>query len=160
MHIGRSIKGEAWLLAVSCASLCIATGVSCTSSTEPNTPIVPVYIERSLYETELQPLSSPGGMVCLIQPRSSGERLGYGGVLIVRSLVEEQFYAYDLACPYEAPKRTLLEIGDLDAYCPSCSSHYEVLYGSGAPTSGTSLSPLKRYRVQYLSISNQIRVTN
>lgn len=140
--------------------LLVASVTSCSSTTEPNTPVAPVYILRSLYEADLQALSSPGGMVRLTQPRAIGERLGYGGILLVRSLVEEQFYAYDLACPHEIPNVIQLEISDLDIFCPSCGSHYEVLHGSGAPLSGDARSPLRKYKTQYLSTTNQIRVTN
>lgn len=160
MRIGRSGKRGIWLVTVGYIALSMTIGVSCSSNTEPDTPVAPVYMERSLYETDLQPLSSPGGMVRVTRPRSSSEQLGYGGLLIVRSLIEEQFYAYDLACPYEAPRHALLELGDLDAYCPSCGSHYEVLYGSGAPSLGISRSPLRRYRVQYLGTSNLLKITN
>ncbi len=160
MRLPRPVGIASSLVLIGCTVLSIATGVSCSSSTEPGTPVAPVYLDRSLHESELQELASPGGMVRLVEPRSSGERLGYGGLLLVRSLVEEQFYAYDLACPHEAPQRSRLEVRELEALCLSCESRYEVVHGSGAPISGVSRSPLRRYRAQYIPASHRIVVTN
>ena len=51
-------------------------------------------------------------------------------------------WAFDAACPVERRADITLTIdpSTLDAVCPSCGSHYNVLNGAGGPLSGEALS--------------------
>lgn len=66
---------------------------------------------------------------------------GYGGVLLICG----QGYsgdvlplAYDLSCPVERlpDVRVFIDNNSLDAVCPDCGSHYNVVEANGAPVSG------------------------
>jgi nitrite reductase/ring-hydroxylating ferredoxin subunit len=63
-----------------------------------------------------------------------GERIGYGGVLVVHTLLDE-YKAFDRACPYEASANVTVQVDEeiLYAVCPKCGTKYEVGLGSGAP---------------------------
>ena len=59
--------------------------------------------------------------------------------------------AYEMACPYCRKHSTLItmDASNLEAYCPECSSRFNVLLGSGLPISGPAYSKhysLHRYR--------------
>jgi nitrite reductase/ring-hydroxylating ferredoxin subunit len=87
------------------------------------------------------------------------ERIGFGGVLVVHA-VDNQFYAFDRACPYEANRSILIEAdaNHLTAICPKCGTKYDIgVGGSGAPN-GVGNYYLKRYTVS--GSSSQLIVTN
>lgn len=80
---------------------------------------------------------------------------GFGGVLLIGGM--DPFtsetnvpLAYDLACPVECKKDVRVFIDDetLDAVCPQCMSHYNVLTGGGSPLSGPALTGSVKYRLQ------------
>ncbi len=59
--------------------------------------------------------------------------------------------AYEMACPYCRKHSTLIamDAATLEAYCPVCSSRFNVLLGSGQPISGPAYNKrysLHRYR--------------
>lgn len=76
---------------------------------------------------------------------------GYGGVLLIYGINGPM--AYDRACPVEVDKNAVLRIDsdNLEAYCPTCGSRYNVLEADGAPVAGTALE--RRYGLQRLSVS-------
>lgn len=88
------------------------------------------------------------------------QAIGFGGVLVVHSTIDGEYYAYDLACPYEANKTITIEVQkDLTAKCPECGSVYRIMDGNGWRISGPSKEKLKRYNVfptgtDYLYITN------
>ena len=96
---------------------------------------------------------------------------GYGGVLLISGMnpftAEAGVpLAYDLSCPVERKQdvRVKIQSGDQlpDAVCPVCGSHYNVIEGGGAPTSGEALSEkygLARYQV-LVSTSGGYIITN
>lgn len=131
---------------------------ACDDRITPTTPSLPVWLELPLQSHTV--LLSPGGMLRITQPRLAQDRLGFSGVLVVRSLTEEAFFAYDLACPYEMSPRIQLVLDDLQVRCPECGSQYDVLSGSGAPLSGPSRHPLRHYRTQYIGSTRTVRVVN
>lgn len=133
---------------------------ACVERSEPTTPPAPVYLHLSLQASAYRPLASPGGMVRITTPTTITERIGYGGVAVVRSLTEMRFYAYDLACPHEARPAIRVEEYDLQLRCPSCGSTFEVVYGSGAPTSGPARAPLRSYVARYDALLHHITITN
>ena len=93
---------------------------------------------------------------------------GYGGVLLMMALDASTGgytpVAYDASCPVESsPNITVgVDSQSLDAVCPSCGSHYDVLQGSGGPKSGvaaTSRLGLRIFRVRASSNGGYI-ITN
>lgn len=131
---------------------------ACGDRLAPTTPSLPVWLELPLQSHTS--LLSPGGMERITQARLAHDRLGFAGVLVVRSLTDEAFFAYDLACPYEMSPSVQLVQDDLQVRCPECGGQYDVLSGSGAPISGPSRSPLRPYRTQYISSTRVVRVVN
>ena len=67
---------------------------------------------------------------------------GYGGVLLIYGqnpyTTEVGPLAYDLSCPVERlPNvRVYVDLLTLDAVCPECDSHYNVIEAGGTPISG------------------------
>lgn len=78
-------------------------------------------------------------------PYSYYSATGYGGVLLITG---QGFsgdvvpLAYDLSCPVERlPNvRVAIDLNTLDAVCPDCHSHYNVVEAGGAPVSGPAES--------------------
>lgn len=73
------------------------------------------------------------------------ERIGYGGVLVVHTMLDE-YKAFDLACPYEVSATITVEVDDetLYAVCPKCNTKYEIGFGTGA-AQGVSKHGLRQY---------------
>ena len=70
-----------------------------------------------------------------------GSATGYGGVLLICGQAMSgsiEPLAYDLSCPVERlPEvRVYIDFNTLEAICPDCDSHYDVVEANGAPTSG------------------------
>lgn len=76
---------------------------------------------------------------------------GFGGVLLVCD-VNNDYLAYDLACPYEMTYnvRVAVDPATQRAVCPKCHSEYEVYMNYGHPYSGPAAEygyGLKLYNV-------------
>lgn len=140
--------------------LILISSLACTRSVEPSVPAMPVSLSIPLYSAQYQTLLSPGGIALFTHRYSDADALGYGGLALVRSLTETRFFAYDLACPYERKAGVRLQIDDLALLCPSCGSSFEVVYGSGIPTSGPARHPLRHYRTHYDQHTQILRITN
>lgn len=75
-------------------------------------------------------------------PYTYNSATGYGGVLLING--QNNFtgdvgpLAYDLSCPVERQPdiRVYIDLNTLDAVCPRCESHYDVVEAGGAPMSG------------------------
>lgn len=75
-------------------------------------------------------------------PYTYSSATGYGGVLLING--QNPFsgdvgpLAYDLSCPVERlpDVRVYIDLNSLEAVCPDCESHYNVVEGGGAPLSG------------------------
>ncbi len=93
--------------------------------------------------------------------RYVNEYTGFGGLLIFRS-VEGKIFAYDLACPHEDDKNTLVEPrNNGTAYCNKCGTTYITMFGEGTVDSGVSEESLQKYKVNVLSLSlGQFSITN
>lgn len=122
-----------------------------------------MYYELDLYSAVAKPLLTPGGYVSILQPAIAQSALGYGGLLVIRSTLEDPsssgYYAYDLSCPVENERETRLFVNErLEAECPLCKSTYSILYGGGAPTGGQSQFALTSYRTY--RVGNKIFITN
>lgn len=141
-------------------SLVLISSLACARSVEPSVPSMPVSLTIPLYSAEHQALLSPGGIALFTRRYSHTDALGYGGLALVRSLIEPRFFAYDLACPYERKASVQLEVDELALRCPSCGSRFEVVYGSGIPTSGLAREPLRQYRTYYEPRTQIVRIIN
>ena len=85
---------------------------------------------------------------------------GFGGVLLIMGLDSEQSsyepLAYDAACPVENDYNISVTIDpeSLEAICPSCKSHYNVVTGMGGPIAGKAQDKrlgLRNYAVRQSS---------
>jgi nitrite reductase/ring-hydroxylating ferredoxin subunit len=88
-----------------------------------------------------------------------GERRGFGGVLVVHTVLNE-YKAFDRACPYEAQPGITVEVDNeiLYATCPKCGSKYEIGFGTGAPSDGVSKYGLRPYNTALTG--NKLIVSN
>jgi len=115
--------------------------VGCESK-ETTIPDRPVYLRRNLVENNLLPV---GSYLYVTQPVGS-DKLGFGGIIIVHTY-EDDYCAFDLACPKE--QTPSVRIGKpnelLICTCESCGEQYDLMYGLGTPLKGISKVPLKRY---------------
>lgn len=80
---------------------------------------------------------------------------GYGGVLLIMAM--DPFgggdmlpLAYDLSCPVECKPyiRVYVDQNSLEAVCPVCGSHYDILMSGGAPLAGPAYTGSVKYGLQ------------
>jgi nitrite reductase/ring-hydroxylating ferredoxin subunit len=123
----------------------------CASCVKMEDPIgdYPVYLKLDLTFEDKALRSVPSSKAYTMKDINANiERTGFGGVLVVHA-ISGSFYAFDLACPHEASRSTLVaaDADHLNAVCPKCGTKYEIgIEGSGAPD-GVSKFYLKRYAV-------------
>lgn len=110
--------------------------------------------------SEYRELLNLGTVVRVVSPRSTFDRLGYGGLAVVHGLELERYYAFDLSCPYENRSDVRLVLRELDMHCPECKTSYDVLGGSGAVLNGVGRVPLRRYRVSYEALTRRLIISN
>lgn len=93
---------------------------------------------------------SPSGF-----PYNANTYVGFGGVLLVGGM--DPFtsqpnvpLAYDLSCPVERSQtvRVYIDPDNLDAVCPQCGSHYDVVVAGGSPVSGPALTGKYKYALR------------
>lgn len=78
-------------------------------------------------------------------PYNSFSATGYGGILLICGQGfsgDVEPLAYDLSCPVERLPyvRVYIDETTLDAVCPDCGSHYNVVEGNGGPRSGPAVT--------------------
>ena len=83
---------------------------------------------------------------------------GYSGVVVVRAY-DNQIYAFDICCTYEADKNIALEEDGYFLKCPKCGSEFEIGNGTSIKNSGPATQPLKKYYTSENS-AQKIRVYN
>lgn len=132
---------------------------SCERAVESPVPRWSVYYEFSPQQTAYRDLLTPGGLVLIPESNVASMRLSPMGIAVVRSLTEEQYYAFDLACTVESSPWSRLERSGLQLRCPRCGSRYDILSGSGVPIEGVAKYPLRRYRASR-TVQGLILVTN
>lgn len=147
--------GRATLIGLAVVSL-----VACRSTEEPQTPIYPVNLSLHLQQNTYRLLLSPATITTITTPMYASDRLGFGGLALVHGWGLNEYYAYELVCPYENRTDVRLEVRNIELACPQCSTRYEVLSGSGVPIEGVGKSPLRRYRANYNSQTKVLTVTN
>lgn len=89
---------------------------------------------------------------------------GFGGVLLIGGMdpfqgVSDVPLAYDLSCPVECSPsvRVAIDPSTLEAVCPDCGSHYDVLMSGGAPVSGPALTGNHKYALRrYTCLPGQL----
>ena len=118
-------------------------------------PESPVFLRRNLNTINCL---FPGDYYYITEPQTASDRLGYGGLLLVRGF-DDQYYAYDLACPVEC--RTDVRVGQpsevLEVVCPQCGESYQLGFGLGTPSTGISGEGLRRYSVS-VDVNNEVLV--
>ncbi len=125
--------------------LLILTAFSCAKITESDIPYSPVYLKLDLRYQD-KDLVGLLNYKTYTTKRSESDRLGYSGVLVVNGY--DGFCAFDLCCPHEASRSVVLVPDNTGhATCPQCETVYSTAYASGAPMSGPSQYPLRRYTV-------------
>ncbi|MDH6305740.1 nitrite reductase/ring-hydroxylating ferredoxin subunit [Parabacteroides sp. PF5-5] len=148
--------------------LLLALFASCDKTYISSIPDYPVYLELDLNFEDKDLVGLQSYKIYTSQNINQAvERAGFAGVLIYHGLSNttamETYYAFEIACPHEANKATVIEV-DKDgiyAVCPKCESKFELLNGIGNPISGPANEDgyyLKSYKV---SVSgNKIIVYN
>lgn len=89
--------------------------------------------------------------------------VGYMGVVAISNAIPDNIYAYDLCCPYEAPRK--VEIGIESAFkakCPKCGSIF-LLQNGGVAESGPAKESVETRRLKNYLVSkgdNYYRIFN
>jgi len=109
-------------------------------------PDMPVVLDIVIM-SDAPELNVIGGFKEFVEPKSAFQYLGYGGIVVFRSF-DDNFVAFDMACPYEI-KRDVRVAVDMSgvAVCSVCGSKFDVGYGTGMPSQGPAKYPLRRYEV-------------
>lgn len=122
--------------------------IGCENENQRRIPDMPVYLELDLngtYSTFRNPLDT----VVYEYPVTVKDRIGYGGVLINIGY-DEKYYAYDLACPYEAKPdiRVYPDESGMKVVCRKCGSEFDIWNGTGMVSKTPSKWNLKRYKTR------------
>lgn len=121
------------------------TGIS--GCKDDYTSVVPyVYVNENFNKTNYIELNIPGGFVYF-------KNSGFGGLIIFCDLTDSSnpYLAYDATCTHEVSStcRVVVTEGSGIAKCPCCGSEFILFSGSGSPTKGPAVEPLKQYRTTY-----------
>lgn len=120
----------------------------CDDNYVSSIPNYPVNLQLNLTSTYPTFKNNPNSYLLFEKPITVSDRVGFGGVLLYVDF-DGDYYAFDLACPYEA-KQNIKVIPNDDSFgqvvCNTCGSVYNLTSGSGLPKEGPSKEPLKRYR--------------
>lgn len=123
--------------------------LACTDEYDNRIPLLPVnlILDLTFKDKELKAILSYKEYTDRNINHTQNERRGYGGVLVVHTMNNE-YVAFDRACPYEAQVNVVIEMGEdvRFATCPKCGSKYEVgVTGTGIRQEGVSTYGLRRY---------------
>lgn len=133
---------------------------SCAKSLDPiGNYSVYLHLDMSFEDKELRSVPS-SKQYTLKNINTNTERVGFGGVLVVHS-VDDQYYAFDLSCPYESRRDVLIapDATVLTATCAQCGTVYDIgVGGTGAPN-GIGTYYLKKYYVNRVG-NSELTVTN
>jgi nitrite reductase/ring-hydroxylating ferredoxin subunit len=95
------------------------------------------------------PLTAQTGYKLFTKRTLAGEYIGFGGVIVYHAL-DDNFYAFDLACPVEANRSIRVEMNEdnIHATCPKCGSVFDLSYGFANPENkGSAKEGLRPYKV-------------
>ncbi len=133
---------------------------SCSDIDKSSIPDSVVYLERNINSEAIE-LRTIGGYRAYPSPEIYGDAVGFGGIVVIYGF-NEQFYAFDLACPHEVDREIKVVPNDAgQAVCETCGSVFSLGYGSGNRLSGPAQEGLRRYNVSvYETVAGTIiRVT-
>jgi nitrite reductase/ring-hydroxylating ferredoxin subunit len=83
---------------------------------------------------------------------------GYSGVVVVRAY-DNNLYAFDICCTYEANRDIALVDDGFFLKCPKCGSSFEIGNGTGLVNKGPATQRLKKYYTTQNS-SQKVRIYN
>lgn len=131
--------------------------VACDDTYVSSIPDYPVNLQLNLTTTYPTFKNSYNQYILFEKRVFETDRIGFGGIMVYSSF-EGNYYAWDMACPYEANKNIKVRPNDIgQAVCDSCLSVFDLGFGVGNPSSGPAKEVLKRYKVtvsgDYLYIS-------
>lgn len=110
-------------------------------------PDYPVRLQLNLTSTYPTFKDNPNTFLIFKTPVQATDRIGFGGVLVYVGF-DGNYYAFDLACPYEAKQNIKVTPNELgQVVCETCGTVYDISYGIGNPKTGPSKEILKRYKV-------------
>lgn len=125
--------------------------LSC-DDTQSKIPAVFVEFSVDLNDPQYNQITIPGGYVYVTG--------GYGGILIYHSF-DDEYLAFDRACPYDPDCGKLFVAKSLfntvDSTC--CKSEFSLLTGGNA-TKGPASFPMKQYRCIYSEGARTLEVKN
>lgn len=127
---------------------------SCNDNYVSSIPNSPVNLQLNLTSTYSTFKNSVNQYLLFEKRINAYDAIGYGGILVCSGIGlddsgNSQYYAFDMACPYEVDK-DIKVYPDKDGLgkvvCEKCGSVYDVGYGFGNPVSGPAKEILKRYK--------------
>lgn len=127
--------------------------VTCTKKKEEIIPNTYVNFTIRLDDPKFTDLHAIGNSIIVTSEYAGRSSAGYdyNGIIVYR-FSEDEFYAFDLTCPFNIDKSisvTTENASDPIAKCPECSSEY-VLPSLAFPTEkGPSGIPLKQYNTNF-----------
>ena len=121
----------------------------CNDNTQSSIPDFPVYLELNLTTAPYNTFRNSYNHFFYFKTITGlpvTSRIGYGGIIVSTGL-DGEYYAFDMACPYEAKQNILVYPNDIgQAICEGCGSVFDISFGIGNPVSGKAKETLKRYK--------------
>jgi len=125
---------------------------ACDDSYVSSIPSYPVSLQLNLTSTYPTFRNSFNQFLLFEKRIYETDRIGFGGIIIYSGIDDSGntgYYAFDMACPYEAQSNVRVypvkeSLGQVK--CDKCGSVYDVSFGFGNPVSGPSTEILKPYK--------------
>jgi len=126
----------------------------CKDNVQSSIPDFPVSLRLDLTSTYPTFKNSVNQFLTFKTPINATDRIGYAGIIVCTGISlddagNSQYYAFDMACPYEA-KNTIRVYPDTtglpQVICEKCGSVFDTSFGYGNPISGPAKEFLKSYR--------------
>ena len=126
---------------------------SCYDNVISSIPDYPVRLQLNLTTTYPTFKNSVNQYLLFEKRIFETDMIGFGGILVYTGF-DGEYYAFDMACPYESKSTIKVFPNDVgQAVCKECGSVYDIGYGIGNPSSGPADEVLKRYKT---SISGDV----
>lgn len=126
--------------------LLLLTGAGCDDVYISSIPDYPVSLELNLASSYPNFRNSVNETLLFEKPVKATDRIGFGGILVYSGF-DFNYYAFDLACPYEAKANVKVKPNGLgQVVCAACKSVYDISYGIGNPVEGPAKEILRRYK--------------
>ncbi|OIP84688.1 MAG: hypothetical protein AUK44_01680 [Porphyromonadaceae bacterium CG2_30_38_12] len=127
----------------------ISSLIGCDDNYVSSIPSYPVSLKLNLSGNYSTFKNNPNQFRRIEKPEYEADRIGFGGILVYCGMNPDEYYAFDMACPYEAKKDVKIypltdALGRVK--CEGCGSVYDVSFGFGNPLSGPSKEILKKYK--------------